>query len=862
MTTNEGVLVALDPVRGSEDGNGLATRFTASSRIVAAASSRFQFDLQVTHLHGNIWIRPILVRGGNEQEQLDQLKLVEIGTNGKVQITVDESELREGGDYDLALYTHDSAKNQTYSSRIMGAIKVESRVDPPEARASQRVRILGHRPLLGAGDVTEVSFGGTVATAVSSDPEALVIEATVPAGTGTVDVEIATLLANNGGRRIDERLEDAFTFVADAPPRIATITPASGPLAGGNVVEIVGTAFNGLIDVTFDGVSATLVPPLADARLTVQVPTGASTGIKQVVVRTAAGASNIGSYTYAVAPTIATISPAVGTTTGGNTVRIEGTGFDAGTPTVTFGGTPARVVLPTTATSVDVIVPAGSTGPAAVVVTTTAGSSAAANYLYTSDPLITAVTPSSGLTIGGFPVTLQGANFTGTSGVRFGTTTASIQSISDDQVVVIAPASTAGSTTITLNRGTGSATANFVYTSPGQPLVNPDGLSKTSARVSEQPRLVIQGANLDRVQVSFRHKGFTPHVTLEANNETNPSSAPSTQLELTVPNGLAPGQVDLVLVGPTGHITTLINRFTYTSDLQPTLPSLAGINPDRGPSDTVVELTGTDFSPMATVSFGDFRPATVVERQGTTLIRAVAPVSSEVVVGVVVSNGAGLISQPRQFTYEQSSSAPTLVALTPSEKVSGTGPASVTATGTNLTGGEILLGGVAVATTVASATELRFSIPDSPAGTTVSVRALTGGQQSNILTFNWRAAGGPQDIADFEATIVPVTTGAGAGVLNTLTFRVLPRAGLTGVELVTVTVLGKTATSQTPFVVAVATQVPGASIKTTVVSIPVATVTLDVNFSVSAGGATDSGSVTGVSAGLGGPRTTGLPDPR
>lgn len=68
------------------------------------------------------------------------------------------------------------------------------------------------------------------------------------------------------------------------------------------------------------------------------------------------------------APTISTISPKSGTTAGGTTVTITGTGFQAGA-TVTFGGTPGTGVAVVSSTRINVLTPAKATGKVAVVVT-------------------------------------------------------------------------------------------------------------------------------------------------------------------------------------------------------------------------------------------------------------------------------------------------------------------------------------------------------------------------------------------------------------------------------------------------------------------------------------------------------------
>jgi hypothetical protein len=80
-------------------------------------------------------------------------------------------------------------------------------------------------------------------------------------------------------------------------------------------------------------------------------------------------------------PTVTSVTPSTGPTTGGNTVTIAGTGF-TGATSVTFGGVPATSFIVVNDTTITSVVPSGSTaGAVSVIVTTTIGSNAA-NALY------------------------------------------------------------------------------------------------------------------------------------------------------------------------------------------------------------------------------------------------------------------------------------------------------------------------------------------------------------------------------------------------------------------------------------------------------------------------------------------------
>lgn len=89
----------------------------------------------------------------------------------------------------------------------------------------------------------------------------------------------------------------------------------------------------------------------------------------------------------APAPTITAISPTQGSTAGGYTMLLQGTGF-AGATGVTVGGTPASnfVVHPVSTGRLKLVVPPGVAGPASIIVQSPMGSSTPATFTYTASP--------------------------------------------------------------------------------------------------------------------------------------------------------------------------------------------------------------------------------------------------------------------------------------------------------------------------------------------------------------------------------------------------------------------------------------------------------------------------------------------
>lgn len=90
-------------------------------------------------------------------------------------------------------------------------------------------------------------------------------------------------------------------------------------------------------------------------------------------------------YTYVDSPTVTTLSPTVGPTSGGTNVTITGTDLQS-TSNVTFDGTIAPFAVINNST-VSAITPPGTVGAVDVVVATSGGSATVSGgFTYTSGP--------------------------------------------------------------------------------------------------------------------------------------------------------------------------------------------------------------------------------------------------------------------------------------------------------------------------------------------------------------------------------------------------------------------------------------------------------------------------------------------
>ncbi len=217
-------------------------------------------------------------------------------------------------------------------------------------------------------DVTKVMFGTKSATFVVNSSTR--ITAVAPAGTAgaTVDVTVVTPAGSSVAGTASE-----YTY---GTPTVTALNPDGGPSVGGNQVVITGTLFTGATAVKFGTKSATFVVN-SSTRITAVAPAGTRGTTVDVTVTTPVGTSPTtgtgNDYTYGI-PTVTSVSPASGPSTGGIWVTIKGTDFATGA-VVMFGTKAATNVSVDSSTLITCRAPAHAVGTVDVVVTTAAGSS-------------------------------------------------------------------------------------------------------------------------------------------------------------------------------------------------------------------------------------------------------------------------------------------------------------------------------------------------------------------------------------------------------------------------------------------------------------------------------------------------------
>lgn len=274
---------------------------------------------------------------------------------------------------------------------------------------------------------------------------------------------------------------------------ISVLNPNQGSAAGGNPVTITGTALAGATSVRF-GTTTAPFRVVTSTQITTTAPPG--TGSVTVTVTTPGATSNGLTYTYATpAPHITALSPAQGSTAGGNPVIVTGTSF-AATTNVSFGATAASYKV-NSDTRITATAPPHPAGPVSLTVTTPSGTSNTAGYTYAAAPVVTGVDPGLGPAAGGNTVTVYGTGLSSAGSVTFGPGSATdIAVVSDNEITVTAPPGT-GSVDVTVTTAGGSSPSDqgdphYIYV----PVPQITGLVPDQGATSGGTSIYISGSDL------------------------------------------------------------------------------------------------------------------------------------------------------------------------------------------------------------------------------------------------------------------------------------------------------------------------------------------------------------------------------
>jgi len=235
-------------------------------------------------------------------------------------------------------------------------------------------------PTTGGTDVTITGSGFTGATGVivggiPAKNVVVVSDTTITATTPADTAGLHSMQVSTPRGTSPKVAAAGFTYLG--PPAITGVAPNSGPLAGGVSVTITGSGFTGATAVLFGGISAKNLVVHNDSTLTVSAPADTA-GLHNIQVTTPEGTSPKAAadgFTYEAAPSVTSVSPNSGPTSGGTTVTVSGTNF-TGATSVSFGGYSGKNLTVINATTITVTSPAQAAGEHNIQVSTPGGTSA------------------------------------------------------------------------------------------------------------------------------------------------------------------------------------------------------------------------------------------------------------------------------------------------------------------------------------------------------------------------------------------------------------------------------------------------------------------------------------------------------
>lgn len=247
---------------------------------------------------------------------------------------------------------------RAYTYLVVGGPLVLQAVTPSvgPAEGGTVVRLVGSGF---EGGVSEVRFGGQLATDVLVE-SAGTVRVTTPAGAaGPVEVRLRTV----DGREV--ALPGGYTF--QPALRLDMVLPARGPSAGGTAVVLRGDGFAPGAEVFFGPAGAPSVRVVSRSELQVQTPPGPA-GEVDVVVRQ--GERSIAfprGFLFEEPPRLFRVSPPRGAIAGGTFIRLAGAGFTPETR-VLINELPASEVRFVHGGLVTARAPRGVVGPADVLI--------------------------------------------------------------------------------------------------------------------------------------------------------------------------------------------------------------------------------------------------------------------------------------------------------------------------------------------------------------------------------------------------------------------------------------------------------------------------------------------------------------
>jgi len=593
-----------------------------------------------------------------------------------------------------------------------------------------------------------VTIGGNTCTRTGMSPQ--------PPGTGGATFTCTTPASAAGSSTL--RLNTgsgtaASTFSYYDTPSISSIWPTKGPSAGGNMITVTGTNF-------YDGASNAYVtiggttcprtglssqpPGTGGATFTCTAPAKTASGYTLAIYTPSGSATT--TYTYYDPPTISSVVPNSGSSSGGTTITVNGSNFydGAGNAYVAIGGTTCSPRTGMTDTTITCVTPTKTAGGYTLTVFTQSGS-ANSTYTYYDAPTITSIVPNASKSSQTKSVTITGTGFYNgaanasveVAGVSNACTSPVLTG--STQIVCTMPALTAGAKNVRVNTSSGYS-GYYTYTYYDAPTVT--SISPTKGPVAGGDAVIIYGTN-------FYYDGVTtPTVTTDGSTTfcNSVSVISSTEIHCITVSGTAGTTVNLVVTTPSGQSSPLTSAYKYFA-----APTVTSITPNKGPSagGQSVTIGGTNFydgNTLLTATIGGTSSYCTIANRSTdittTSILCTTPAgTSGTAKDVTVITGSGSNTSSGAYTYFD---LPTITSIVPNAGPTGTAnPITINGTGfydiipspmaSVTVGGQTCTSPTVVSTTQMTCTTPAFA--GSPGAKNVIITTGSGSSSASTYTF-------------------------------------------------------------------------------------------------------------------------------
>ncbi|RZK99012.1 MAG: VCBS repeat-containing protein, partial [Hymenobacter sp.] len=382
-----------------------------------------------------------------------------------------------------------------------------------------------------------------------------------------------------------------------------------------------------------------------------------------------------------VPPTIASFTPASGAP--GTSVTVTGTNF-TGATAVTLNGVAVPSYTVNSAASLVFSVPAN--GTSGVIAITTPGGTATSSTAFTvlnPTPVLYSISPNRVLVnSGSFTLTVNGMGFVAGSVINFLGGPVATTFVSGTQLTAVIANSyltSISSSYVTVTNpapGGGTSMGQLFETYLPAPTIT----SFTPASGPVGTTITVTGTNFQLVKYVGLASVGSPYAT-------SVTVVSPTTLTFVVPTGSVSGPVGVSTSGGTEYSTDSF-IVTATPSPVPTLTSLSPTTTVAGSNAFALVVSGTNFTTSSLVNFNGLPLATTYA--SATQLTAQVPASAVATAGafgVTVTTPAPGGGTSAAATFTVTAPVPTFVSFTPASGLVG---ATITVTGTNLTGATTL----------------------------------------------------------------------------------------------------------------------------------------------------------------------------